>query len=469
MVGYKKILVASKSFSLKDQVAFAEFSGDFNPIHVDPIAARRSIAGQCVVHGIHGLMWALDSFISFFNLKPSAIKIKFKHPIFLDDEVLCYYDNVKNKLQITSGEVILYDISLSFDSEIEHHKFNLSCKLPLSAPLDNSISDLEEIPPQDFFYVGQLDLAKNLFPNMVAAYSIEFCAEISSISEVVGMRYPGLRSFFLSANINLRINKFERNIIVQNIDARFNLMKIKINAASLICDCEVLLIKKPYETFSLIDLQAKISKTEFHEINALIIGGSRGLGESVAKIIALGGGKSLITYSTGYDDCLMVANQVSAMGQKCSIAKIKMPEDIHLISNLGNFNQVYYFPTPKIFGKRNSSYDVKLYESFYEIYVNSFNSIIDSFAKKRDKVVLFYPSTEAINQPLPELEEYIDAKIAGEKLCKKFDGHESISIYSFRIPRTGTDQTISLINAESENPNDVMLPVVRKMTSLIQL
>ena len=59
-----KILVASRTFTLEDQNTFAKFSGDFNPIHVDPIFARRTISGQCVVHGIHGLMWALDSLFS---------------------------------------------------------------------------------------------------------------------------------------------------------------------------------------------------------------------------------------------------------------------------------------------------------------------------------------------------------------------------------------------------------------------
>ena len=55
--------IASKVFSFSDQMNFANFSGDFNPIHVDPIFSRRTV-GQCVVHGIHSLMWALDSFIS---------------------------------------------------------------------------------------------------------------------------------------------------------------------------------------------------------------------------------------------------------------------------------------------------------------------------------------------------------------------------------------------------------------------
>lgn len=87
-----EILVATRSFTLEDQKTFAEFSGDFNPMHVDPILARRTINGQCVVHGIHGLMWALDSLLSKINICPSAIEVKFTKPIFLDEEVIYYYD-----------------------------------------------------------------------------------------------------------------------------------------------------------------------------------------------------------------------------------------------------------------------------------------------------------------------------------------------------------------------------------------
>jgi hypothetical protein len=39
-----------RRFTLDDQVAFAHLSGDFNPIHVDPIAGRRHMFGEPVVH-----------------------------------------------------------------------------------------------------------------------------------------------------------------------------------------------------------------------------------------------------------------------------------------------------------------------------------------------------------------------------------------------------------------------------------
>ena len=51
--------MAERRFTLEVQHAFAALSGDYNPAHVDPVAARRSLCGQCVAHGMHLVRWAL--------------------------------------------------------------------------------------------------------------------------------------------------------------------------------------------------------------------------------------------------------------------------------------------------------------------------------------------------------------------------------------------------------------------------
>jgi hypothetical protein len=53
--------LASKTFSVADQQRFAEVSGDYNPMHLDAVLARRTPPGAPVVHGVHLLLWALDS------------------------------------------------------------------------------------------------------------------------------------------------------------------------------------------------------------------------------------------------------------------------------------------------------------------------------------------------------------------------------------------------------------------------
>ncbi|MDZ7782386.1 MAG: MaoC/PaaZ C-terminal domain-containing protein [Halioglobus sp.] len=39
---------------------FARLSGDFNPLHLDPIAARRTQFGRTLIHGVCGTLRALD-------------------------------------------------------------------------------------------------------------------------------------------------------------------------------------------------------------------------------------------------------------------------------------------------------------------------------------------------------------------------------------------------------------------------
>ncbi len=70
------------SFSLDDQVAFAKLSGDYNPVHLDPLKARRTRFGYPVVHGIHLMLWALEILTSEKpNLQLVSLKTFFNHAI----------------------------------------------------------------------------------------------------------------------------------------------------------------------------------------------------------------------------------------------------------------------------------------------------------------------------------------------------------------------------------------------------
>jgi acyl dehydratase len=49
-------------FTSDDQLAFAKLSGDYNPLHTDPVLARRLLFGRQIVHGLHALLWGADHF-----------------------------------------------------------------------------------------------------------------------------------------------------------------------------------------------------------------------------------------------------------------------------------------------------------------------------------------------------------------------------------------------------------------------
>jgi hypothetical protein len=63
-----------RTFTLQDQIAFAKFSGDYNPLHIDPVAARRLMFGAPVVHGIHSLLWALE-YVAGKAFQPSKFTV----------------------------------------------------------------------------------------------------------------------------------------------------------------------------------------------------------------------------------------------------------------------------------------------------------------------------------------------------------------------------------------------------------
>ena len=82
-------IISKKRFLLNDQFAFASFSGDKNPIHLDKIAARRTLHGQCIVHGMHTLLWALDSLAREKQITSTKIRVRFLKPIFLGEKIYC--------------------------------------------------------------------------------------------------------------------------------------------------------------------------------------------------------------------------------------------------------------------------------------------------------------------------------------------------------------------------------------------
>lgn len=68
--------------------AFAQVTGDVNPIHLDPLAGRQSRFGQRVAHGL----LSASLFPTLFSLAlPGAVYIyqdlKFDHPIYYNDTI----------------------------------------------------------------------------------------------------------------------------------------------------------------------------------------------------------------------------------------------------------------------------------------------------------------------------------------------------------------------------------------------
>ena len=139
-------------------------------------------------------------------------------------------------------------------------------------------------------------------------------------------------------------------------------------------------------------------------------------------------------------------------------------EDFHSNQIPTSLDHLYYFATPKIFGKQSDALDQNLLNSFLSIYCNSFYELSKIFIENGGQKIL-YPSSIAISDPLPELEEYIKGKIAGEEICNQIEKEFNVSVLKPRIKRVLTDQTATILPISSENPFDVAKKLVEQMTS----
>lgn len=193
----------------------------------------------------------------------------------------------------------------------------------------------------------------------------------------------------------------------------------------------------------------------------LVIGGSRGLGSIVVKILSLLGCSVTFTYSKGKDEAINLKEELLESGKDVEFIKFDINEPNMTKLFLSNPEYIFYFPTPKIFVKRSKAFEEILYEKFYFYYVNFFTKIYNKCIEHSVKGI-FYPSSVAIDEEANDMPEYVKAKNEGEDLCHKLNSKNQVKILMKRLPRTLTDQTSTNLNIKSESPFDVMMPILKE-------
>lgn len=467
-------MYTERIFTLNNQKEFAKLSGDWNPMHTDPQYARRLILGKTVVHGIHLLLWTLDAALAAqLPSIISSIDVRFMKPVGVDEKVSAEWIQNEGRLEFNlftnSGTILTGKVEF----DCWKPTFSTISQAPLSQNECVELTAQELTPDCKEEEVLCLDaaLCTVLFPQLLKKLPSTQVAALIRSSQIIGMRCPGQHSIY--AGLKLKCPKEPKDskrfrFQLERFDDRFSFTSIKFFSPLLEGTLSAFLRPRPTVQESFAKLKTLVNSNEFRERRALVLGGSRGLGEVAAKLLAAGGADVRITYHNGEKEALAICNEIKAKKGKCSHhqCNVLSPDE-----GLGNMDfgrwtptDVCYFPTPPIFVGHEGRYSKKIFDEFCDYYVSGFMSVLKLLDYSKATLNVLYPSTVAVTEPPLDMLEYASAKAAGEKLCESLNRNfPNLRIISPRFPRLETDQTASLYPVTNHAPAPMVLAELRQL------
>jgi acyl dehydratase/NADP-dependent 3-hydroxy acid dehydrogenase YdfG len=468
---------------MADQLAFAALSGDYNPMHVDALAARRTQAGAPVVHGMHALLWALDRLAAAELIGPRLCEIRaqFRKFTYLDvacDLDLTHGDADAARAELCSSGLALTTIQLrngerQVSAEADTAEFAASAVTSAStAPRALALQDLAGLHGWTTA-PGAAEDFESAFPLLTRAIGTQRVSALAALSRLVGMVCPGLHSIFAGVTVDLVHSTSQRAGVgfdVTRINQQFRMIGMNVRGGGLSGTVTAFMRWPPVEAPSMEAVSAAVAADSFAGAVALVIGGSRGLGAVTAKAIAAGGGKVVITYAKGRDDAAKLAAEINVAcgpGVCTALAYESSSDAVSQLSALPeDVNQLYYFATPPIFARTSDDFSPEKFRQFRSVYVDGFQDVC-RFVRMRSRaatLAAFYPSSVAVEEVPSGLAEYAKAKAEGERLCAAMMGQiAGLKIVVGRLPRVLTDQTATIAQVENADPLTAMLPFIHKL------
>ena len=465
------------TISRAESLAFAALTGDFNPLHVDPVAARRLMFGGTVLHGLQVCLKAIEVALAgsgeAFVL--GEVEVQFAGPVRDGEQIELQRVPTRDgrvKLRLLCDGEQIQTITLR-PGTASRCEIDLPDRLPAEQGCrELTIADVARASGAVPLELDRLAAAA-LFPRLARAMPVRQLASLLAATRIVGMRCPGRHSLF--AELHMRFGEPDRlsepslAFRVEHIDERFSLATLSVTGPGVAGHLHTLVRPAPVEQASYQAAQRAVARGEFAGQRALVVGGSRGLGELSAKIIAAGGGEVVITYASGRDDAERVCREIRDGKGVCrSLAfDVLAPDRKALAATLAASppTHVLYFATPLIQLTDPASWRESLFRRFCDYYLTGlFRTLtLAQELSGSGPLTLINPSTVFLEQEEPRAKEYTAAKAASEMLCRSLMASDpQLSCHCPRLPRLDTDQTRTFMAPQlHQSSMTVMLGVLR--------
>ncbi len=448
-------------------MTFSRLSGDFNPLHVDALVASRSLAGGAVVHGIHLLMWAIDAWCATCNGQSTmtSLDVDFLKPVpvGVDVHLSGTADATGVNLTLHMSDLLVTTIKLKARKGADDFKLTSVCP-PHGDPKvfdSDTISTAEGKLP----LMMDLPLVSKLAPSLASVLPANQIAFMLATTRLVGMECPGLYSLYSE----LHFTESEDAIggeeclayRVKLFDQRFSLATILVNAPGLTGSIKAFLRPEPQSQPDCNEVRAAmhtgaLSGQPFNGQRALVIGGSRGLGEVFAKVLAMGGAEVLLTYHHHEQNAAAIVADIIANKGKAALLQYDVTAGEHASLAAFDATHLYFMATPFIGKGRRDQFNSSAFTRFGSYYVVGFASTFAG-ARNQGLEAVYYPSSVFLDELPVDMKEYTAAKSAGEALCTTLaKAYPEICFTCPRLPRIATDQSASLL----PSTNQAVLPLV---------
>jgi NAD(P)-dependent dehydrogenase (short-subunit alcohol dehydrogenase family) len=277
------------------------------------------------------------------------------------------------------------------------------------------------------------------------------------------MHCPGLCSVF--GGLHLREHERSRSGLafeVADAKLKYSIVNLRVEGPQLSGTLETFYRPRP-TAISTTAIAGMVRQDEFVHQRALVVGGSRGLGEAFAKSIACGGGQVCLTYHRGAEDAERVVREIRGAGGAATAIALDALEPRTLRERWPLSEpptHVYFLATPKI-PIRKGSFVVKDLELMLRTYVTGLHAtVVAALELGAPSLVVWSPSTTILDGKGGA--EYCIAKAAMEELCRHLPSLYPVTVFTPRLPKIETDQTASLIRTSAAAAADIAVAELRR-------
>jgi NADP-dependent 3-hydroxy acid dehydrogenase YdfG len=404
-------------------------------------------------------MRAFDAYLSTRStpLTLRTLTVTFSKPVRQGDELeFSIQQQAKDEVQIEAihdgKKVQVIKLALSEESRQQPHCKVAGCTGQVTTPDLIDLSQAEGLTGSAAL-TWDASAFQALFPHIAALLPDCQSATILASTKIVGMHCPGLNSVF--ARLSLEFGSLEPVSLskldykVSSVDPRFSRVLMDVSNEITHGSIEAFFRPAPVQQASSRDIRSIVPSGRFAAQKALIVGGSRGLGELLAKLLAAGGADVTVSYASGQADALRVAEDIIDNQGNCQVVQLDVRDpdvDVALFEQFGKVSHIYYMASPLIEKSTAGLWDENSFGKYVDFYVHGLARLLGAFAGHPDyrkaKLCIFLPSTIFLQEPEKGFAEYAASKAAAEAFAQQArKKHPSWQFHVPRLPRMLTDQT----------------------------